>query len=132
MGFFEASRQGIWRILAGRRSAGQQPIPDEIWSWAIGEHRIFRGMGAADEARLRELASQFLAKKRFDPLGGAKVDDRLKVSIASQACLPLLGLDMSWYRDFSTIFLTPEAYTVTQRWEDRSGVIHEHEEELAG
>ncbi|MFZ3109851.1 MAG: M90 family metallopeptidase [Rectinemataceae bacterium] len=132
MGIFEAPRQGIWRILAGRRSAGSTLLTNELWSWTIGEHRIFRGMGAVDESRLRELSSQFLAKKRFDPRGGAKIDDRLKVSIASQACLPLLGLDLSWYRDFSTIFLMPESYTVTQKWEDESGVVHEYEEELAG
>lgn len=137
MGIFEAPRQGIWRILSGRRSAGRRSaertlIANELWSWAIAEHRIFRGIDPADESRLRELASQFLAMKRFDPLGSAEIDDRLKVSIASQACLPLLGLDMSWYRDFSTIFLMPEAYTVTQRWEDKSGVVHEYDEELAG
>lgn len=134
MGILDSLREAMERRTAAmeRSIAASQPISDELWSWTFGEHRIFRGMGAADEARLRELSSQFLAKKRFEALGGAIADDKLKVSIASQACLPLLGLDLSWYRDFSTIFLTPEAYTVTQRREDRAGVVHEYEEELAG
>lgn len=115
-----------------RRLAERESILDELWEWAIGEHRIFRGMGVEDESRLRGLSGQFLATKRFDPVGGAEIDDRLKVSVASQACLPLLGLDMSWYRGFSTIFITPDAYTITQRWTDESGVVTEYEEEVAG
>jgi len=122
----------LLRNAKRRRPSGPYLIADELWDWAIGEHRIFRGMGADDESRLRDLTAGFLAAKRFDPVGGAEIDDRLKVSVASQACLPLLGLDMSWYRGFSTIFITPGAYTITQRKTDGSGVGSEYEEEGAG
>lgn len=127
MGIFDRLRNAKFRRLAGR-----DLIADELWEWAVGEHRIFKGMGADDESRLRGLSAQFLATKRFDPVGGAEIDDRLKVSVASQACLPLLGLDISWYRGFSTIFVTPDAYTITQRWTDEWGVVTEYEEEVAG
>jgi MtfA peptidase len=127
MGIFDRLRKSMYRRIAERDSIG-----DELWEWAISEHRIFNGMGDDDEVRLRGLADQFLALKQFVPVGGAEIDDRLKVSVASQACLPLLGLDMSWYRGFSTIFVTPDAYTITQRWTDESGVVTEYEEEVAG
>lgn len=115
-----------------RRLAERQAIPDELWEWTIAEHRIFKGLPGEDKVRLRGLTGQFLAAKRFDPVRGALIDDHLKVSVASQACLPLLGLDISWYRGFSTIFVTPDAYTITQRWTDEWGVVREYEEEVAG
>jgi len=122
---------GFLDFLKGR-SRPAAPIPDELWDWAIAEHRIFRGLAEAERGRLRGLAAGFLAAKRFEAVGGAAIDERLKISVAALACLPLLGLDLSWYRQFTTIFITKDAYTVTQRWEDEAGVVHESEEELAG
>lgn len=108
------------------------PVPDELWDWALAEHRIFRALPGGERDLLRGLSAGFLAEKRFKVVRGAEIDEKLKVSVAAQACLPLLGLDLSWYRDFSTIFITPEAYTVTQSWTDESGLLHEREETLAG
>jgi len=132
MGILDRLGMARWRRLAGRIIAERHPIPDELWAWAFGEHRIFKGMDPADESRLRELSGQFLATKRFDPVGGAEIDDELRLSVAAQACLPLLGLDMSWYRGFTTIFVMPKAYSVRQRWTDESGVVHEYDDEFAG
>lgn len=127
MGIFDRLRKA-----SRRRPAEPESPSDELWARIIGERRIFNGLGEEDKARLRELSERFLALKRFDPVGGAEIDDYLKASVASQACLPLLGLDLSWYRGFSTIFITPDAYTVRQRRTDEWGVVSEYEEEVAG
>lgn len=127
MGIFDRLRRARDRRLAERGA-----VPDELWDWTLAEHRIFHGLAADDVSRLRDLSAQFLALKRFDPVGNAEVDERLKISVAAQACLPLLGLDISWYRGFSTVFVTPDAYTITQRWTDEAGVVREYEEEVAG
>ena len=115
-----------------KRRMERNPIDDRLWDWALREHRIFGGMGAENEARLRELSTAFLSLKRFDAVDGAEIDAELRVSVAAQACLPLLGLDISWYRDFTTIFITPDSYTVTQSRTDEAGVVHEYEDEFAG
>jgi Mlc titration factor MtfA (ptsG expression regulator) len=141
--FFRKARYA--RILESRA------IPDSLWEWARAEHRIFNGMPYPDCARLRKLATLFLATKRFDPVQGAEIDDYLKLSVAAQACLPLVGLcdlqtvgderpdelsalyrGLSWYRGFATIFVTPDAYRVTQRHMDEAGVVDEYEDEFAG
>lgn len=127
MGFFANMRESRVRRLAERN-----PIADELWDWAMAEHRIFRGMPEPDRIRLRDLATRFLAVKRFEPVGGVILDGETRVSVAAQACLPLLGLDLDWYREFTTIFITPEAYRVTQRVEEAGGVVREYEDEFAG
>lgn len=96
------------------------------------EHRIFRWLSAEDTFLLRDLSTVFLAEKRFDPVGGVVLDDELRVSIAAQACLPLLGLDMDWYSDWSTIIVTPREYGVAKRDVDEAGVVHEYDDEFAG
>jgi len=121
-----------------RRILERRPIDDELWDWAIREHKIFRwlGSGAAggsgDRGLLRELSTLFLAEKTFDPVGGVEIDDELRVSVAAQACLPLLGLGLEWYSDWSTIIVTPKEYDVRKRDTDEAGVVHEYDDEFAG
>ena len=94
--------------------------------------RYSAGSGEADRSRLRELSTIFLAEKLFDPVDGVELDEELKVSIAAQACLPLLGLDLDWYSDWSTIIVTPREYDVRKRDVDEAGVVHEYDDEFSG
>lgn len=121
-----------FRAARRRRILERSPIEEGLWSWAIKEHRIFNWLGAEDRARLRELATIFLAEKTFDPVGGVELKEELRVSIAAQACLPLLGLDMDWYSDWSTIIVMPREYEVDRRDVDEAGVVHEYDDEFSG
>ena len=120
------------RAARRRRILDRFPIPAALWDWALSQHPIFRWLDDADAVRLRELATVFLAEKRFDPVGGAVVDDETRVSIAAQGCLPILGLDMDWYSGWSTIIVTPREYKARRRDVDEWGVVHESDDELAG
>lgn len=127
----------FFRALRERRRARivrDRPIPDELWDWAINGHRIFRWLSEADRSRLRQLSTAFLGEKRFDPVGRAEPDDETRVSIAAQACLPLLGIEdgLDCYRDFTTIILTEREYDVRKRDVDAAGVVHEYDDEFAG
>jgi len=114
------------------------PIDDELWDWAIREHAILRALrsgapGERDEReRLRELATLFLAEKIFDPVGDLALDEELRVSVAAQACLPILELGLDWYSDWSTIIITPKEYDVRKADVDEAGVVHEYDDEFAG
>ena len=120
------------RAVRRRRILERSPIPEDLWAWALKEHRIFRNLNPEDSARLRELSTIFLAEKEFRPLPGAVLDDRTRVSIAAQSCLPLVGLDIDWYSDWTTILVTPREYEVTRRDVDEAGVVTEYDDELAG
>jgi len=121
-----------FRAIRRRRLLERAPIDEGLWAWAIKEHRIFRPLRSEESARLRELSTIFLAEKIFRPVGGAALDEELKISIAAQACLPLLGLDIDWYSDWSTIIVTPREYDVRKREVDEAGVVHEYDDEFAG
>ncbi len=117
-----------------RRTFGREPaaIPDELWSRAMAEHPIFGGIAEPDEARLRELTARFLARKQFDPVQGAGLTPGIRLSIAAQACLPILNLGFDWYRGWWTLIITPDAYTFESSEVDEAGVVHESEEDAGG
>ncbi len=121
-----------FRAARRRRILERYPIEDELWEWALKEHKIFRRLDEGDRLRLRELSTIFLAEKTFDPVDGAAIDDELRLSVAAQACLPLLGLDIDWYSDWSTIMITPREYDVKKRDVDEAGVVHEYDDEFSG
>jgi Mlc titration factor MtfA (ptsG expression regulator) len=85
-----------------------------------------------DSARLRDLTLQFLAEKEFAGAHGFEVSDAVRLSIAAQACLPILELGLDWYRGWSGIVVHPGDFRVRRSELDEDGVLHEWDDELAG
>lgn len=126
---------GIFRFFRERRRArvlAERPIPDGLWDWALRSHRVLSGLNETEAARLRALATVFLAEKDFRASGGVELDDEFRVSVAVQACLPVLELGLDAYRGWTTIFVTDDAYAVTRRETDAAGIVTEYEDEFAG
>ncbi len=66
----------------------------------------------AQEALLRHVLV-FLAEKRFEGCGGFEVTEEVKVSIAAQACVLLLGqVEPEYFADVSSVLVYPSAYVV--------------------
>src|SRR4029453_12784535 len=82
--------------------------------------------------RLRELALLFLAEKQLIGAHDLEVTDTMGVSIAAQACLPILELGLDWYAGFTGIVVYPGDFRVQRREIDEDGVVHEWDDELAG
>ncbi len=115
-----------------RRILAEHPISDELWDWVLKEHPIFRYLTEGEKAALRELATIFLGEKIFDPVGEVVIDDELRLSIAAQAVLPLVCLDIDWYDDWSTVIVMPREYEVKKKDFDEAGVVHEYDDEFSG
>jgi MtfA peptidase len=123
---------GAIRAARRRRILENEPIDEGLWAWAVGEHPIFAGLGQADLAELRSLATIFLGEKAMYYAEGLEEDPRLLVSVAAQACLPILRPGSDWYDDWETIYLVPEEFLTHLREVDASGVAYEYDDELAG
>jgi MtfA peptidase len=127
MGIFSAFRR-----MKRERLAESRPIPDDLWDWAMDEHAILAGLGQEDESTLRSLSTVFLAEKRFYPVEGLKLEEDMLVSIAAQACLPVLRLGIEWYEGWTSIIVSPREFSITRTDPDLAGVVHEYEDELSG
>jgi Mlc titration factor MtfA (ptsG expression regulator) len=102
-------------------------IDDALWREAAGRLPFI-----PKTPKLRELALLFLAEKEFAGAHGLEVTDPMRVSIAAQACLPILELGLDWYAGFSGIVVYPGDFRVRRAQTDEHGVVHEWDDELAG
>ena len=91
-------------------------------------------LDAAELDRLRDLASRFLATRRFESGAGFVPGARTRAAVALEACLPLVNLPggLDAYARARTVVVHPSGFLVEQRWTDEDGVEHEREAELSG
>jgi hypothetical protein len=93
---------------------------------------FLRGLSSDEARRLRELAVLFLAEKQFSGARGFALDDAMRVSIAVQACLPILELGIARYDGWSEVIVYPGDFRVPVAETDDHGVVHEFHDERAG
>jgi MtfA peptidase len=110
-----------------RRVLRKHHIDDALWRRATDRLSFLPGT-----AKLRELALLFLAEKQFTGAQGLEITDTMRVSIAAQACLPVLELGLDWYAGFTGIVVYPGDFRVQRKEIDENGVVHEWDDELAG
>ena len=111
------------------------PIADALWQPVIASYPFLAALPAPDQQRLRQLAMRFLKQKEFIGVHGLQVTDAMAVTIAAQACLPVLGLPgdgLKLYDDFKGIVLHPGPMLARRERPDAAGVVHRYTEVLAG
>jgi hypothetical protein len=107
-------------------------IPDDLWSAAVAAFPCAGSLRADEAVRLRELAGRLLADKEMSAAGDLELTADMQVSIALQACLPILNLGFEWYRGWSSIVVYPGEFLVPRRLADEDGVVHEYVEPITG
>ncbi|WP_407704011.1 M90 family metallopeptidase [Zeimonas arvi] len=118
--------------LFGRPAPAAADLDHALWRETLAAMPWLGHLDAAGLARLRELSAGFLAAKTITGAAGFEVDDRVRVAIAAQACLPILKLGLAAYDDFVEIVVYPDRFLVSRSQVDEAGVVHESTDELAG
>jgi Mlc titration factor MtfA (ptsG expression regulator) len=120
-------------------------IPQRLWSSLLHQHAFLNALDPQDQQSLRLLAAHFLAEKEFHGAHGLVITDPMALTIAAQACLPILHMarpdgtppanpldTLDWYGDFVGIVVQPGAAVAQREITDRAGVVHRYREVLAG
>jgi Mlc titration factor MtfA (ptsG expression regulator) len=117
-----------------RGLTGSRPdITDEAWTALLSRSRLFAKLDGAERARLRELASRFLARKTFSAAAGHVLTDEQRLAIAALACLPILHLGFDWLAGWREVIVYPGEFRVKREHHDEhTGVVTEGEDELIG
>lgn len=69
--------------------------------------RWWNELNADERSRLEDLVRIFLATKTFEAAAGFEACEDVKVTIAAEASLLVLGLGHEWYRDVGAIIVYP-------------------------
>ncbi len=128
-----------------RRWRSAPDFSDRLWQHILDGHPFLRALTPAEQRCLRRLSGHFLQEKEFSGAHGLRVDDRMALIIAAQACLPLLHMPLPsgrapthaaellvWYDDFVGIVIQPGAAVAQREIMDGTGVVHRWREALAG
>lgn len=118
-----------WRL---RRALARPLGAHEI---AILERNVeqYRGMDADMRTRLERLVRRFLHEKKFVGCAGLEITDEMRLTIAGQACLLLLGTrGDAVYPSLNAVLVYPGAFLVPRRQVDAAGVVTEERQDLLG
>jgi Mlc titration factor MtfA (ptsG expression regulator) len=99
-----------WLRSRRRRTILEKPFPA---AWEEILRRGFRQASWLREAeleRLREWIAVFVAEKRFEGCGGFEVTDEVKILIAAQAGLVVLGFPGQWFDRLQSVLVYPSDY----------------------
>lgn len=128
-----------------RRWRPATDIDPVLWARVLQAHPFLCALSPDERGTLRQLAGHFLQEKEFHGAHGMAIDDHMALTIATQACLPLLHMALPsgqsahhaaqllvWYDDFVGIVVQPGAALAHREVIDSAGVVHRYREALAG
>jgi Mlc titration factor MtfA (ptsG expression regulator) len=115
-----------------RRVLQKHSIDDGLWRSSLRGLRFIERLSEAATLKLKELTLLFLADKQFSGAHGIEVTDAMRLSIAAQACVPILELGLDWYAGWTGIVVYAGDFRVKRVQMDEHGVMHEWDDELAG
>ncbi|MBB2484960.1 zinc-dependent peptidase [Mitsuaria sp. WAJ17] len=121
-----------WWRRQQRQRRMQAPFPAAWRSLLRREWPLYRRLTPPQQRRLQQLVQVFVAEKPVIGCGGLKVSTAMKVLIAAQACLPLLGHARGVYPQLSQVLLYPAAFAVQRVHDLGAGVQMERREWLSG
>jgi hypothetical protein len=94
--------------------------------------RHYRYLSAAQRRELEGLMRVFLAEKHFEGCGGLEVTSAMRVTVATQACMLLLGRDTDFYPLLQSVLLYPSAYVTREAALEPDGTLWEGPDERIG
>ncbi|VVD77527.1 membrane protein [Pandoraea communis] len=115
-----------------RRSPARTAIDDALWLEVVNALPFLARRSPAELGKLRELATDFLASKHFSTAHDLPLTEAMCVSVAAQACLPILNLPSALYRGWTGIVLYPGEFLIRKTVQDEAGVVHDVEQEASG
>ena len=107
-------------------------VPQHLWREVLNSTPVLSSLTRMEQHRLRALTSLFLHRKTVNGAGDFDVDERMRVTIAAQACLLVLNLDLDYFDGWVEIIVYPDSFVVAHHVADESGVIHQNRHALGG
>lgn len=121
-----------FRAWRRARTARRYRIDESQWQRVEYALPFLDALSLDERARLRELALLFIADKTFSGAGGLTVTDDMRLSIALQACLPILNLGLAWYDGWVGVVVYPGDFVIPREEMDDSGVVHQYDDTVLG
>lgn len=107
-------------------------IGDADWHDTLAGLPGLAWLSPAQRLRLRSRADEILLRKPIECVAGFELEAAMRLRLAALAALPVMHLDLGWYRNFYTFLVYPDDFMVDREIVDDVGVVHQVREPLAG
>lgn len=106
-----------------RRRILSKPFPESHREILEGQFPLYQKLPADAQASLKDLVMIFLAEKQFEGCRGFEVSEEIRVLIAAQACLLLIGNPDREYTKLKSILVYPRAYAAESEQISEGGIV---------
>jgi MtfA peptidase len=114
------------------RSLRNKPFPT-LWLPILESGLpVYSSLSQDEQARLRQLIQQFIARKRFYGCGGLTITDEMRVTIAAEACLLLTNKGGALYPKLYYVLVYPTGFRVERDQHQPDGTVATGEHSLLG
>lgn len=121
-----------WLKNRRRRRLLAQPFPT-LWLDVLQENvALYARMIEPERARLRDVVRVLVSEKEWIGSKNFEVTDRMKVVVAAQAAILVLGLEDFWFDNVTSILLRRRGYKTKRRHSLGGEAYLESEEPLLG
>jgi Mlc titration factor MtfA (ptsG expression regulator) len=125
-----------WLFGKGASARSVQRVLTDVgaheWRAAMAQLPFLIGLSGGQQQELARKAAWLLASKTFHGAQGLAVTQEMALSIALQAALPVLNLDVRLYEGWTQIILYPGGFLIPRQEVEDSGVVHDYVEEASG
>ncbi len=119
-----------WRGRKATKALGRYPAV--AWEHAWAGLPLLRGLDSIQAAELQILAALFLQQKAIEEVQGIRLTAPERLTLALQACLPILHLGLDWYRGWYAVIVYPEEFVPQRERVDEDGVVWVESEVKSG
>lgn len=121
-----------WFQRHRRRTLRAQPFPDEWPTYLERNVHFYRNLSEQEQRKLRDDVRILVAEKHWEGCRGFHVTDEVKVTIAAQAALLVLGLKEQYFDNVQSILVYPTAYVAPGKTITPAGVVLEGDSSREG
>jgi MtfA peptidase len=123
-----------WDVKAWYRGRvlKNESLPVDLWRRVIARLRFLSELNNSELERLRECVTLFLHAKQISGAHGLVVTGEMRVTIAAQACILILNLDLDYYDGWVEVIVYPGGFVRDFKYIDEDGVAHHAREPASG
>ena len=114
------------------RILNKTSIDTSLWRRLVTSASYLRGLSDSELKRLNEDVRLFLHDKEFSTAHDLEVTQEMFVSIALQACLMTLNLNVNFYDGWHGIIIYPDEFVPNHQYVDAAGVVHTDRRPMTG
>jgi Mlc titration factor MtfA (ptsG expression regulator) len=124
----------FFRWLKERRRRTILAAPFPVPWLDVLKHNVhtYGRLSADEQGRVRNYVQVFVAEKNWEGCGGLVMTDEVRVTIAAQAAILVLGLDEQYFDRVLSILVYPSAYVAPGKRISEGGIVSEGESARLG